>query len=230
MEKNKTGKYLKYAVGEIVLVVIGILIALQINNWNEIRKQDLKQSIYLNGLKTDFKQSKTALIRVIIKTERVAKTTDTFITLIKKKGDALSQIKIDSLSGGSAGFTVFMPSEGVINDIIGSGKLDMIKNNGLRTKIASWDADLRMIRENEILSKNISINYNDHISQYFDLARFKFGKPAFLNHKRTDFLSDNIMTNYLTDINGLSLRLNELYREKLIIMDSIIDIIDSELK
>ncbi|QRM88091.1 hypothetical protein FG167_02250 [Lacinutrix sp. WUR7] len=39
MEKNKTGKYLKYAIGEIVLVVIGILIALSINNWNETRKQ-----------------------------------------------------------------------------------------------------------------------------------------------------------------------------------------------
>ncbi len=37
MEKNKTGKYFKYAIGEIVLVVIGILIALQINNWNENR-------------------------------------------------------------------------------------------------------------------------------------------------------------------------------------------------
>ena len=34
MEKNKTGKYLKYAIGEIILVVIGILIALYINNWN----------------------------------------------------------------------------------------------------------------------------------------------------------------------------------------------------
>jgi hypothetical protein len=40
MEKNKTGKYFKYAVGEIILVVIGILIALQINNWNEHRKVD----------------------------------------------------------------------------------------------------------------------------------------------------------------------------------------------
>jgi hypothetical protein len=38
IEKNKTGKYLKYAIGEIILVVIGILIALQINNWNETRK------------------------------------------------------------------------------------------------------------------------------------------------------------------------------------------------
>jgi len=37
--ENKTGKYFKYAIGEIILVVIGILIALQINNWNERRKE-----------------------------------------------------------------------------------------------------------------------------------------------------------------------------------------------
>mgnify|MGYP000005817841 CR=1 FL=1 len=38
LSEGKTGKYFKYAVGEIILVVIGILIALQINNWNEQRK------------------------------------------------------------------------------------------------------------------------------------------------------------------------------------------------
>ncbi len=42
--ENKTGKYFKYAVGEIILVVIGILIALSINNWNEKRKQ--KETLY----------------------------------------------------------------------------------------------------------------------------------------------------------------------------------------
>lgn len=45
LSEGKTGKYFKYAIGEVVLVVIGILIALQVNNWNEQRKQ--KQN-YLN--------------------------------------------------------------------------------------------------------------------------------------------------------------------------------------
>lgn len=49
--ENKTGKYLKYAIGEIVLVVIGILIALQINNWSEDRKKDLLEISVLKELK-----------------------------------------------------------------------------------------------------------------------------------------------------------------------------------
>ena len=47
IEQNKTGKYFKYAIGEIVLVVIGILIALQINNWNSIRNDRLLEDEYL---------------------------------------------------------------------------------------------------------------------------------------------------------------------------------------
>jgi len=54
MEKNKTGKYLKYAIGEVILVVIGILIALSINNWNEVRKQRIEEIGLLRDLKTDF--------------------------------------------------------------------------------------------------------------------------------------------------------------------------------
>ncbi len=65
MEKNKTGKYLKYAIGEIILVVIGILIALQINNWNEKQKLNSKTKEYyvqlLDDLKSDIKFSEHIL-------------------------------------------------------------------------------------------------------------------------------------------------------------------------
>lgn len=53
LSENKFSKYLIYAIGEIVLVVIGILIALQINNLNEAKKTRTKEISYLANLKND---------------------------------------------------------------------------------------------------------------------------------------------------------------------------------
>ncbi|QXD26434.1 hypothetical protein F7C95_08530 [Opitutia bacterium ISCC 51] len=52
--KQKAGRYLLYAIGEIFLVVVGILIALQINNWNEGRKQEQQRLEVIGNLKRDF--------------------------------------------------------------------------------------------------------------------------------------------------------------------------------
>src|SRR5210317_2044200 len=53
--ENKTGKYLKYAIGEICLVVVGILIALQINNWNESRKDNLRERAILIQIEEEYR-------------------------------------------------------------------------------------------------------------------------------------------------------------------------------
>ena len=55
LKEGKTTNYLKYAIGEIVLVVIGILIALQVNNWNEGRKQNIQKNLIIQSLVTDLK-------------------------------------------------------------------------------------------------------------------------------------------------------------------------------
>ena len=70
MEKNKTGKYFKYAIGEIVLVVIGILIALQINNWNEISKERKEELKILSEIQSDLKQSVKETKSVLISNEK----------------------------------------------------------------------------------------------------------------------------------------------------------------
>ncbi len=69
MEKNKTGKYLKYAIGEIVLVVIGILIALQINNWNEENKNEKAEQNFYKEMFSDLEKDKIKLegLRVFYK-------------------------------------------------------------------------------------------------------------------------------------------------------------------
>lgn len=58
LSKGNTGKYLKYAIGEIILVVIGILIALQINNWNEGVKENLRRENYYKQLILDLENDK----------------------------------------------------------------------------------------------------------------------------------------------------------------------------
>ena len=65
METGKTGKYLKYAIGEIVLVVIGILIALSINNWNEMRKEASVELKMLSEIQSNLKQSKKEIKKVL---------------------------------------------------------------------------------------------------------------------------------------------------------------------
>jgi hypothetical protein len=61
--KNKTSKYFKYAIGEIILVVIGILIALQINNWNEQRKQNRNLREVYSNLLLDIKSDSVSYIQ-----------------------------------------------------------------------------------------------------------------------------------------------------------------------
>jgi len=59
LSKGKTGKYFKYAFGEIILVVIGILIALQINNWNEQRKERNLEVLYIDRILDDLEEEET---------------------------------------------------------------------------------------------------------------------------------------------------------------------------
>jgi hypothetical protein len=94
MEKNKTGKYLKYAIGEIVLVVIGILIALSINNWNEGRKSiqkghevlvDIRENVKFNTIQ--FQKDIEITLDVINSIDIILKN----ITEIKVYNDSLDR-------------------------------------------------------------------------------------------------------------------------------------------
>ena len=71
METGKTGKYLKYAVGEIILVVIGILIALQINNWNEEKKGKIELKQYLSSLRDNINSDLKVLDSLIIRRDTI---------------------------------------------------------------------------------------------------------------------------------------------------------------
>jgi hypothetical protein len=83
MEKNKTGKYLKYALGEIVLVVIGVLIALQINNWDNENSYKEKEIALLSEMVRNLKLNVDQFSTEIEKQDSIIRNIDVFMNQIK---------------------------------------------------------------------------------------------------------------------------------------------------
>jgi len=134
MEKNKTGKYLKYAIGEIVLVVIGILIALQINTWNNKRIEKIKEQAVLteisNSINSDLKFFENILdYRLNIKSEGIS-------GLMKLIGEK-EHIASDSIMQlfEKAGFDISINYDSGTYDALKSYGFDIISNDRLRKSI-----------------------------------------------------------------------------------------------
>lgn len=118
-----------YAIGEILLVVIGILIALQINNWNENRKHDNLEQEYLISLKEEFESNLREVNRVINLNNKQLKNARELSTYTGLKKPQITDKKFGELVLGSINSEVqYRPGSGVVNEIISSGKLTIFKN------------------------------------------------------------------------------------------------------
>ena len=84
-DDNKPLKYMRYAVGEIVLVVVGILIDLQINNWNEWQRQREKETIILNDLKENLEPNIQLLENAIKGNNRRKRSGKLIYQLVKNR-------------------------------------------------------------------------------------------------------------------------------------------------
>ena len=158
LTENKFSKYLLYAIGEIVLVVIGILIALNINNRNEEHKLNLKEQGLLKELNLDFKYNQIQLDSLVNVSEKAIHSSNRFLDKIKLVEtnnwdiNKLDQELIDSIGYylfRSRENWTFNPKSGTVNAIINSSSIDIIKNDSLRRAIISWNDVLSDYLEDE---------------------------------------------------------------------------------
>lgn len=163
MTENILSKYLLYALGEIILVVIGILIALQINNSNNFNQQRKVEQIYLLDLKTEFITNLEKLENCIVATEVQANAAENLLSLFDES--ILDTVRLNSiiekiypLFTGDISYT---PSKGVLTDIISSGNLNLIQNKKLRQQLSSLESDLILISSQEIESLDIKNDLKD---------------------------------------------------------------------
>jgi len=138
LAEGKSIKYLKYAIGEIVLVVIGILIALQINNWNEFRKDQLRLKNHyielLNELNND-RNNLNQIIEVVRELNNKTFEISEFINTSQTKTDT-TKIVVDLLDAEPYAF--FSVSKSAYTTLLSSGDIQLIENTKLKNALSIY--------------------------------------------------------------------------------------------
>ncbi len=148
--ENKFSNYLIYAIGEIILVVIGILIALAINNSNQNRVIQKKEQTYLNGLKAEFQTSKFKLSELIKINKSNFYGAKKLLEDISNKNESPSEKQFSELLLNTFSSDIsFNPNNSLLSEMISSGSLKDISNTTLRIKLTNWISTIEDVSKQE---------------------------------------------------------------------------------
>ncbi len=190
--ENKTGKYFKYAIGEIVLVVIGILIALQINNWNEKRKSNEQIHALLDNLKMSIDEDREYLNTTAIIHEFRSNSLSRLYQNALNKKEPYSPVKSisklenntiwkgsypDTVNGDFANLTIIY--SGIHDDVvINKNVLDELKNTGLFSELKndslkeSINTYYSFVNSNFLIddwNKDLSVSWRHFLRDEYDV-------------------------------------------------------------
>jgi len=140
MSENKTGKYLKYAIGEIILVVIGILIALQINDWTDQKKNAASELMYYCRILEDFELDKQLINELKDKANyRIDLSKKVLLDLDsgkKDKHDIINQFILATRS------EAYQPRNVTFKDLISSGNLKLLDDINAKNSLIQYYSEL----------------------------------------------------------------------------------------
>jgi len=180
MNDNKMGKYFKYALGEILLVMIGILLALQVNNWNEERKLEKSESSILKGLNKEFINNIEDLNYSIKSNSENVRACIRITEIIRKEKLEEQHIELDSLLGVLGLIGSFDANTGVTDQIISSGNLDVLQSENLREKLTNWLAEVKNQKQEIAFTvDNYNFNLMPYLLKYFPLSNAELYKNYF---------------------------------------------------
>ncbi|WP_052471236.1 DUF6090 family protein [Winogradskyella sp. PG-2] len=202
LTENKFGKYLTYAVGEIVLVVIGILIALSINNWNNDKQDKQAELKYLNQIRKSLQENNLILKERIVNDERTLKFGDQLYNHFNAKkelNDSIKRILVILLNDQMISFNI-AAFENLKND-----GLSFISNDDLKFEIINiYDKELKYIQN---IFANQFENYLSGVINPFFSDNFEFvSNEKYMSaepNNYQDLLSNNKTTNIISMVNAM---------------------------
>lgn len=196
-------QYSRYAFGEIVLVVIGILIALQINNWNEDRKERRIEVRYLENLRADLKNDSLALLEIRAHRVNTAQAAKTLLE-IANLGRIDDVYQVDSLYWAIGIWWEFIPNDNTFQELISSGNLNIIRDEKIKKSLLKLSKD----------SEQIAVD-RDHMRREYDQYLYDqmVSTVSFLNSKDPDQFNDQWESWFYSNRGVISKNKEELTKE-----------------
>ena len=141
INKEKVVNRLKFGAAEVSKIMIGILLALQVNNWNENRKINTKEQVFLKDLKSELSSNLSALNLVIEEHQKSFKAAKELLAFSRnpKELENIPENKATQLINTMNQNWTYNPKKGILNSIISSGQLTYFKNKELKYLLASID-------------------------------------------------------------------------------------------
>ena len=162
IKSSSVRRYIFYALGEILLVMIGILLALQVNNWNNQRIDRKKEEKVLIQLKEEFENNNEQFQRIQRLHGLVFKAVDLLFEYIEER--SIQKIGTDSLSHAlgwvsTTKTATYNPSESALNSLITSGQINIIKNDTLKNALIKWKELISDYQEEELHFDDFKANH-----------------------------------------------------------------------
>ena len=152
--ENNTGKYFKYAIGEIVLVVIGILIALSINNWNQDRIYNKERKYLISELLNEFENNLDHIKLMSSHNENLIAKIDTLLIALPNLNFPGDEPKLSEflIKSRVVNLATFNPSAGMMNSMSNTSNFQHINDKSLRRNLLNWSGYVDDMKENETLA------------------------------------------------------------------------------
>lgn len=177
LSENKTAKYLKYALGEIILVVLGILIALQINNANQNSKERSIEQEYLASLKEEFNHNLLEIDRVMKSNSFNRNNAVELSNLMGPDNPSITEEEFAELAMNLSNWEVqYRPNQAVLDEIISSGKLSIFSNDSLKFTLSSYNGKLYKVKFQEEEHSEIRMNIIDIMDKYGNGKKLLIGE------------------------------------------------------
>lgn len=162
VKENRLSKYFLYAFGEMVLVVVGILIALQIDNWNENRKLEVKTQNYYKQILEDLQKDKTFATQTITKFELQRKAYQDYIDKFKSSQFTLTSMYEELLDLNAESYALNFNTS-TIESLQNSGEIALIPPH-LRNKLLDLKRMQQKITLDESLDNRAKTGVTERIS------------------------------------------------------------------